>query len=139
MGITLFSVLSLDGCVSDSSGEAKWGINYKKLGIDKFFEDADREITVPLPVPEIKVSSFDTSFIIEATDRNIAYIAELMNADVIDEIVFLFMPYIAGSGKQLLSRCHLSSYWELVELLPLEAGILFAKYRKMPFDGEHAV
>lgn len=36
------------------SGEAKWGINYKKLGIYKFFEDADREITVPLPVSEIR-------------------------------------------------------------------------------------
>ena len=129
MSVLLFSVLSLDGCVSDSSGETKWGINYHKLGVVSFFENADCEISVPLSIQEIKDSL--TSFIIEATDRNIDYVVEL--------IVLLILPYIAGSGKQLLGRCRISSYWELMESLPLESGILITRYRRMHFDGENAV
>ena len=137
MSVLLFSVLSLDGCVSDSSGETKWGINYHKLGVVSCFENADCEISVPLSIQEIKDSH--TSFIIEATDRNIDYVVELMKAGVVNEIVLLILPYIAGSGKQLLGRCRISSYWELMESLPLESGILITRYRRMHFDGENAV
>ena len=137
MSVLLFSVLSLDGCVSDSSSEAKWGINYHKLGVVSFFENVDCEISVPLSIQEIKDSH--TSFIIEASDHNIDYIVELMKAGVVNEIVLLILPYIAGSGKQLLGRCRISSYWELMESLPLESGILITRYRRMHFDGENAV
>ena len=128
--VQILAVLSLDGCLSESAGDASWVLRPESYDIDKLFDAADYELTPAYPISRLVENKSKSIFLIEATHETADYINGLLRLQVIDEIIFYTVPFIAGTGCHLFKANLPTSHWNLVEKKEYNGGILRTVYRK---------
>ena len=128
--VQVFAVLSLDGCLSEKTGDACWALRPESYGIDRLFDAADYELTPAYPTSRLTENKTDSLFLIEATHDTADYINGLMRLQLIDEIILYIVPFIAGTGRCLFKANLPTSHWNLVEKKEYNGGILRTVYRK---------
>ena len=128
--VQVLAVLSLDGCLSEKSGDACWALRPESYGIDKLFDAADYELTSLYPTSRLTEDKSDSIFLIEATQDTATYINGLLRLQLVDEIVLYTVPFIAGTGQHLFKSNLPTSHWQLAEKKELNGGILRMTYRK---------
>ena len=128
--VQVLAVLSLDGCLSESAGDASWVLRPESYDIDKLFDAADYELTPVYPTSRLVENKSKSIFLIEATHETADYINGLLRLQVIDEIIFYTVPFIAGTGCHLFKANLPTSHWNLVEKKEYNGGILRTIYRK---------
>ena len=128
--VQVVAVLSLDGCLSEKSGDACWALRPESYGIDKLFDAADYELTPVYPTSRLVENKSKSIFLIEATHETADYINGLLRLQVIDEIILYTVPFIAGTGRHLFKSNLPTSPWNLVEKKEYNSGILRAIYSK---------
>ena len=128
--VQVLAVLSLDGCLSESAGDASWVLRPESYDIDKLFDAADYELTLAYPTSRLTENKSNSIFLIEATQETADYINSLLRLRLIDEIILYTVPFIAGTGRHLFKANLPSSHWNLVEKKEYNGRILRAIYRK---------
>ena len=128
--VQVLAVLSLDGCLSERTGDACWALRPESYDIDKFFDAADYELTPVYPTSRLTENKSDSLFLIEATHDTADYINGLLRLQLIDEIILYIGPFIAGTGCHLFKANLPTSHWNLVEKKEYNGGILRTVYRK---------
>lgn len=128
--VQVLAVLSLDGCLSEKTGDASWVLRPEGYGIDKLFDAADYELTPVYPTSRLVENKSKSIFLIEATHETADYINGLLRLQLIDEIILYTVPFIAGTGRHLFKANLPSSHWNLVEKKEYNGSILRAIYRK---------
>lgn len=128
--VQVLAVLSLDGCLSERTGDACWALRPESYDIDKFFDAADYELTPVYPTSRLTENKSDSLFLIEATHDTADYINGLLRLQLIDEIILYIVPFIAGTGRYLFKTNLPFSHWSLVEKKEYNGGILRIVYHK---------
>ena len=128
--VQVLAVLSLDGCLSEKTGDASWALRPESYGIDKLFDAADYELTSLYPTSRLAEDKSDSIFLIEATQETATYINGLLRLQLVDEIIIYTVPFIAGTGCHLFKANLPTSHWNLVEKKEYNGGILRTVYRK---------
>ena len=128
--VQVFAVLSLDGCLSEKTGDACWALRPESHGIDKLFDAADYELTPAYPTSRLVENKSDALFLIEATHETSDYVNGLLRLQLIDEIILYTVPFIAGTGRYLFKTNLPISHWSLVEKKEDNGGILCTIYHK---------
>ena len=129
--VQVLAVLSLDGCLSEKSGDACWALRPESYGIDKLFDAADYELTPVYPTSRLVENKSKSIFLIEATQETADYINGLLRLRLIDEIILYTVPFIAGTGRHLFKSNLPTFHWSLVEKKEYNDGILRTVYRKI--------
>ena len=129
--VQVLAVLSLDGCLSESAGDANWVLRPESYDIDKLFDAADYELPPAYPTSRLVENKSKSIFLIEATQETADYINGLLRLRLIDEIILYTVPFIAGTGRHLFKSNLPTSHWSLVEKKEYNDGILRAVYRKI--------
>ena len=93
--VQVLAVLSLDGCLSEKTGDACWALRPESYGIDKLFDAADYELTSLYPTSRLAEDKSDSIFLIEATQETATYINGLLRLQLVDEIIIYTVPFIA--------------------------------------------
>ena len=128
--VQLLTVLSLDGCLSEKTGDACRALCPESHGIDNLFDAADYELTPVYPTSRLVENKSDSLFLIEATHETADYVNGLLRLQLIDEIILYTVPFIAGTGQHLFKANLPSTHWILVEKKEYNGGILRIIYRK---------
>ena len=128
--VQVLAVLSLDGCLSEKTGDASWVLHPESYGIDKLFDAADYELTPLYPTSRLVENKSDSIFLIEATHETSDYINGLLRLQLIDEVILYIVPFIAGAGRHLFKANLPASHWSLIEKKEYNGGILRTVYRK---------
>ncbi len=128
--VQVLAVLSLDGCLSESAGDASWVLRPESYDIDKLFDVADYELTLAYPTSRLTENKSNSIFLIEATQETADYINGLLRLQLIDEIILYSVPFIAGTGRHLFKSNLPTSHWNMVEKKEYNGGILRTIYRK---------
>ena len=128
--VQVLAVLSLDGCLSEKTGDASWVLRPEGYGIDKLFDAADYELTPLYPTSRLAENNSESLFLIEATHDTTDYINGLMRLQLIDEVILYMVPFIAGTGRHLFKANLPASHWSLIEQKEYNGGILRTVYRK---------
>ena len=128
--VQVLAVLSLDGCLSESAGDASWVLRPESYDIDKLFDAADYELTPAYPTSRLVENKSKSIFLIEATQETADYINGLLRLRLIDEIILYTVPFIAGTGRHLFKSNLPTSHWDLVEKKEFNGGVLRIVYRK---------
>ena len=129
--VQVVAVLSLDGCLSEKSGDACWVLRPESYDIDKLFDAADYELTPVYPTSRLVENKSKSLFLIEATHETSDYINGLLRLQLIDEVILYIVPFIAGTGRHLFKANLPASHWSLVEKKEYNDGILRTVYRKI--------
>ena len=128
--VQVLAVLSLDGCLSEKTGDASWALRPESYGIDKLFDAADYELTSFYPTSRLAEDNSDSLFLIEATQDTATYINGLLRLQLVDEIILYTVPFIAGTGQYLFKSNLPTSHWELADKKEYNGDILCTIYRK---------
>ena len=128
--VRVLAVLSLDGCLSEKTGDASWVLRPEGYGIDKLFDAADYELTPAYPTSRLTENKSKSIFLIEANHETADYINGLLRLQLIDEIILYTVPFIAGTGRHLFKANLPTTHWSLVEKKEYNGGILRTIYRK---------
>ena len=128
--VQVFAVLSLDGCLSEKTGDACWALRPESYGIDRLFDAADYELTPAYPTSRLTENKSDSLFLIEANHDTADYINGLLRLQLIDEIILYTVPFLAGTGRHLFKANLPTTHWSLVEKKEYNSGILRTAYRK---------
>lgn len=128
--VQVLAVLSLDGCLSEKTGDASWVLRPEGYGIDKLFDAADYELTPLYPTSRLAENNSESLFLIEATHDTTDYINGLMRLQLIDEVILYMVPFIAGTGRHLFKANLPASHWSLIEKKEYNGGIIRTVYRK---------
>ena len=128
--VQVLAVLSLDGCLSEKTGDASWALRPESYGIDKLFDAADYELTSLYPTSRLTEDKSDSLFLIEATQDTATYINGLLRLQLVDEIILYTVPFVAGTGLYLFKSNLPTSHWELADKKEYNGGILCTIYRK---------
>lgn len=128
--VQILAVLSLDGCLSEKTGDASWALRPESYGIDKLFDAADYELTSLYPTSRLAEDKSDSLFLIEATQETTTYINGLLRLQLVDEIIIYTVPFIAGTGQYLFKSNLPTSHWQLTDKKEYNGDILCTIYRK---------
>ena len=128
--VQVLAVLSLDGCLSEKTGDASWALRPESYGIDKLFDAADYELTSLYPTSRLAEDKSDSLFLIEATQDTATYINGLLRLQLVDEIILYTVPFIAGTGQYLFKSNLPTSHWKLADKKEYNGDILCTIYRK---------
>ena len=128
--VQVLAVLSLDGCLSEKTGDASWALRPESYGIDKLFDAADYELTALYPTSRLVEDKSASLFLIEATQDTASYINGLLRLQLVDEIILYTVPFIAGTGQYLFKSNLPTSHWELADKKDYNGDILCTIYRK---------
>ena len=128
--VQVFAVLSLDGCLSEKTGDACWALRPESYGIDRLFDAADYELTPAYPTSRLTENKSNSIFLIEATQETATYINGLLRLQLVDEIIIYTVPFIAGTGQYLFKSNLPTSHWQLADKKEYNGDILCTIYRK---------
>ena len=128
--VQVLAVLSLDGSLSESAGDASWVLRPESYDIDKLFDAADYELTPAYPTSRLTENKSNSIFLVEATQETADYINGLLRLQLIDEVILYTVPFIAGTGRHLFKSNLPTSHWDLVEKKEYNGGVLRIVYRK---------
>lgn len=131
--VVLFAVLTMDGCLADSSGEAQKWLS-KTDTPDRFGMAEMKETARPLSeytsLTMLSLDKSDSTFLIEANTATTGIINGMMRMYLPDEIILCTIPVIAGNGCRLFLGDLPESEWMRDEIKTYKDGSLKAVYRK---------
>ena len=131
--VVLFAVLTMDGCLADSSGEAQKWLS-KTDTPDRFGSAAMKETARPLSeytsLTTLVLDNTATTYFIEADTTTASIINGMTRMHLLDEIILCTIPVIAGNGRRLFLGDLPESEWTRVEIKAYKDGSLKAAYRK---------
>ncbi|MGH6555517.1 dihydrofolate reductase family protein [Bacteroides hominis] len=138
--VVLFAVLTMDGCLTDSSAEAKqWLADADmtdRFGITEMKETAhilDENTPLTLLSDWVKDSPSHSVYFIEANATTAGIINGMMRYRQVDEIILCTIPVIAGNGYRLFLSDLPESKWTC-EVKTYKDGSMKAVYRKCDAD-----
>ena len=131
--VVLFAVLTMDGCLADSSGEAqKWLSKTDtpdRFGIAEMKETA-RPLSEYTSLTMLVLDKTATTYFIEANATTASIINGMARMHLLDEIILCTIPVIAGNGCRLFLGDLPESEWIRDEIKAYKDGSLKAVYRK---------
>ena len=131
--VVLFAVLTMDGCLAESSREAKEWL--AKTDVPDRFGMAEMKETAR-PLSEYTsltmqvLDKSDTTYFIEANVTTASIINGMARMHLPDEIILCTIPVIAGNGCRLFQGHLPGSEWTRYEIKAYKDGSLKAVYRK---------
>ena len=131
--VVLFAVLTMDGCLADSSGEAqKWLSKTDtpdKFGIAEMKETA-RPLSEYTSLTMLVLDKTSATYFIEANTTTASIINGMARMHLLDEIILCTIPVIAGNGCRLFLGDLPESEWVRDGIKAYKDGSLKAVYRK---------
>lgn len=131
--VVLFAVLTMDGCLADSSREARDWLA-KTDTPDRFGMAGLRETACPLSentsLTMLVLDKSDTIYFIEAGTTTASIINGMARMHLPDEIILCTVPVIAGNGCRLFQSHLPESSWTRTEIKAYKDGSLKAVYRR---------
>lgn len=131
--VVLFAVLTMDGCLADSSGEAQKWLS-KTDTPDRFGIAAMKETARPLSeytsLTMLVLDKTATTYFIEADTTTASIINGMARMHLLDEIILCTIPVIAGNGCRLFLGDLPESEWIRDGIKAYKDGSLKAVYRK---------
>ena len=131
--VILFAVLTMDGCLADSSGEAqKWLAKTDtpdRFGITGMKETA-RPLSEYTSLTTLVLDNTSTTYFIEANTTTVSIINGMARMHLLDEIILCTIPVIAGNGRRLFLGDLPGSEWTRDEMKAYKDGSLKAVYRR---------
>lgn len=131
--VVLFAVLTMDGCLTDGSGEAqKWLAKTDtpdRFGIAELKETA-RPLSEYASLTMLVLDKTTTTYFIEANATTASIINGMARMYLLDEIILCTIPVIAGNGCRLFLGDLPESEWVRDEIKAYKDGSLKAVYRK---------
>ena len=131
--VVLFAVLTMDGCLADSSGEAqKWLSKTDmpdRFGIAEMKESA-RPRSEYTSLTMLVLDKTVTTYFIEADTTTASIINGMARMHLLDEIILCTIPVIAGNGCRLFLGDLPESEWVRDGIKAYKDGSLKAVYRK---------
>lgn len=131
--VVLFAVLTMDGCLADSSGEAqKWLAKTDRpdrFGIAEMKETA-RPLSEYTSLTMLVLDKSSSTYLIEANATTASIINGMARMHLLDEIILCTIPVIAGNGCRLFLGDLPESEWIREEIKAYKDGSLKAVYRK---------
>lgn len=131
--VVLFAVLTMDGCLADSSGEAqKWLAKTDtpdRFGIAELKETA-RPLSEYTSLTMLVLDKSTTTYFIEANATTASIINGMARMHLLDEIILCTIPIIAGNGCRLFLGDLPESEWVRDGIKAYKDGSLKAMYRK---------
>lgn len=131
--VVLFAVLTMDGCLADSSRKAREWL--AKTGIPDRFGIAKMKITAcslteNTSFTMLVLDKSDTTYLIEAITTTADIINGMARMHLPDEIILCTIPVIAGNGCRLFQEHLPESCWTCAEVKAYKDGAIKAVYRK---------
>ena len=131
--VILFAVLTMDGCLADSSGKAQQWLA-KTDTPDRFGIAGMKETARPLSeytsLTMLVLDKSDTTCFIEANTATASIINGMARMHLLDKIILCTIPVIAGNGCRLFLGDLPESEWMRDETKTYKDGSLKAVYRK---------
>lgn len=131
--VVLFAVLTMDGCLADSSGEAqKWLAKTDtpdRFGIAELKETA-RPLSEYTSLTMLVLDKSTTTYFIEANATTASIINGMARMHLLDEIILCTIPIIAGNGCRLFLGDLPESEWVRDGIKAYKDGSLKAMYCK---------
>lgn len=131
--VVLFAVLTMDGCLAESSREAKEWLSKTDVP-DRFGMAEMKETARPLSectsLTMLSLDKSDSTYLIEANAATIGIINGMIRMYLPDEIILCTIPVIAGNGCRLFQGHLPGSEWTRDEIKAYKDGSLKAVYRK---------
>lgn len=131
--VVLFAVLTMDGCLADSSGEAQEWLaktdTPDRFGIAGIKENA-RPLSGDTSLTMLVLDISDTTYFIEANTTTASIINGMARMHLLDEIILCTIPVIAGNGRRLFLGDLPESEWMRDEIKAYKDGAIKAVYHK---------
>lgn len=132
--VVIFAVLTIDGCLADSSREAqKWLANTDvpdRFGISEM-KETSRPLSENISLTMLSLDkSTRSTCLIEAGITTAGIINGMVRMHLPDEIILCTIPVIAGNGCRLFQSHLPESSWARTEIKAYKDGSLKAVYRR---------
>lgn len=131
--VVLFAVLTMDGCLADSSLEAqKWLAKTDtpdRFGMAEVSETA-RMLSENTSLTTLVLDESFSTYLIEANTATANIINGMTRMHLLDEIIFCMVPVIAGNDRRLFQSHLPESEWTRVETKAYKDGSLKVVYCK---------
>lgn len=130
--VVLFAVLTMDGCLADSSEETRrWLARTRRYGITSMKESA-RVLNAHTPLTLLSdwVKGSHSVYIMEAETATASIINGMIRMRQFDEIILCTIPVIAGNGCHLFQSRLPESTWICQKVKTYKNGIVKAIYRR---------
>lgn len=131
--VVLFAVLTMDGCLADSSRKAQEWLA-KTDTPDRFGIAGIKETARPLSeytsLTMLVLDKSDTTYFMEANATTASIINGMARMHLLDEIILCTLPVIAGNGRRLFFGDLPESEWTRDEIKAYKDGAIKAVYRK---------
>lgn len=131
--VVLFAVLTLDGCLADSSGIAReWLCRTDEP--DKFkiakMKETSRPLSEDTSLTMLVLDKSFSTYFIEANTATASIINGMARMHLLDEIILCTIPVIAGNGCRLFQGHLPESEWIQVEAKAYKDGSLKTIFHK---------
>ena len=131
--VVLFAVLTMDGCLTNSSREAQEWLaktdTPDRFGIAEMKETA-RPLSEYTSLTMLVLDKSSSTYLIEANATTASIINGMARMHLLDEIILCTIPVIAGNGCRLFLGDLPESEWIREEIKAYKDGSLKAVYRK---------
>lgn len=131
--VQLLAILSLDGCLSEKSGDARWWLRPERYGIEELHHNAtsvlDEETSLSTLTARLQRKD-DAVYLIEASLETAEVVNGMLRMHLIDEIILYTVPFIAGNGSQLFESSLPLSYWKPIGNREYNGGIIRTIYHR---------
>ena len=130
--VILLAVLTMDGCLADSSEEArKWLSGTNRYGIAEMKETAHLlNENTPLTLLPGWVKDSLSVFLMEAGSSTVSIINGMLRMRQFDEIIFYMIPVIAGNGCRLFQSRLPETAWTCHVVETYTDGTIKSVYRQ---------
>lgn len=131
--VQLLAVLSLDGCLSEESTDARWWLRPERYGIEDIRNNADSVLNEDTSLSMLTAwqqRKDDVIYLIEASLETVEIINGMLHMHLVDEIILYTVPFIAGSGRHLFKSALSLSYWNFISHKEYNGGIIRTIYHK---------
>lgn len=129
----LFAVLTMDGCLADSSGKAQEWLSKTDVP-DRFGMAEMKETARPLSeytsLTMLSLDKSDSTYLIEANAATTGIINGMIRMYLPYEIILCTIPVIAGNGCRLFQGHLPESVWTCHKVKAYKDGSVKAVYRK---------
>lgn len=131
--VQLLAILSLDGCLSEKSGDARWWLHPERYGIEDLRNTADIVLDEETSLSTLTAwlqRKDDAVYLIEASLETAEVVNGMLRMHLIDEIILYTVPFIAGNGNQLFESSFHVSYWKPIGNKEYNGGISRTIYHR---------
>lgn len=131
--VQLLAILSLDGCLSEKSGDSRWWLRPERYEIEDFRNKVDSDLDEETSLSTLTAwlqRKGDAVYLIEASIETAEVVNGMLRMHLIDEIILYTVPFIAGNGNRLFKTSLPMSYWKPIGNKEYNGGIIRTIYHR---------